>query len=140
ARDLVLRCLRKDPGARFQSAAELRVALEALAHRAPARRAATWWAFAVTAAAILMAAVTMWWPRGKPEAPAQNVTRQVTFDGGITAQAAVSPDGKLLAFASDRSEPGNVDIWLRQISGSGLARLTSQPGLEYNPQFSADGS
>jgi Tol biopolymer transport system component len=32
---------------------------------------------------------------------------------------ALSPDGKLLAYASDRSGEGNLDIWLQQVARGG---------------------
>ena len=49
---------------------------------------------------------------------------------------AVSPDGKLIAFRSDRD--GTPRIWLKQLAGGNEVVLTSGPD-DY-PRFSADGS
>ena len=47
--------------------------------------------------------------------------RLTDFEGAET-NPAISPDGKFVAFISNRS--GAFDIWLIQASGGGLANLT----------------
>ncbi|MFL5487013.1 MAG: protein kinase domain-containing protein, partial [Gemmatimonadaceae bacterium] len=49
----------------------------------------------------------------------------------------VSPDGKWLAFDSDRS--GNMDIYKIRIDGSGLQQLTHNSADEFRPSWSPDG-
>src|SRR5262249_39460170 len=51
-----------------------------------------------------------------------------------------SPDGKLLAYASDRGGDGRYEIWLKQMAGGTSVRVTSGPGAKTNPQFSPDGT
>ncbi|MBN1661325.1 MAG: PD40 domain-containing protein [Anaerolineae bacterium] len=48
-----------------------------------------------------------------------------------------SPDGKRLAFHSDRG--GNLDIWVVNVDGSGLTRLTESPADDRYPAWSPDG-
>jgi Tol biopolymer transport system component len=149
AERLVMRCLRKDPDRRFQTGADLRAALEdlkdesesgaAAARVAPARRQRMGIVLSVAATTAITAAV-VWAPWRHSPAAALSALAQITFDGGIAATPAISPDGKLFAFASDRAEPGNLDIWLRQMTGGTPERLTSRPGVEYNPQCSNDGT
>jgi Tol biopolymer transport system component len=149
AERITLRCLRKDPDRRFQTTADLRVALEDLQEEiasgtspaAPAlapRVGRRWWV-AACLAGIMLVIVAVWLLQAPKEIEPHAVT-QLTFDGGIAATPAISPDGKLLAFASDRATPGNLEIWLRQMAGGSLVRLTSEPGQKYNPQFSPDGT
>ncbi|HUA62892.1 MAG TPA: protein kinase [Verrucomicrobiae bacterium] len=146
---LVMRCLRKDPDRRFQTGADLRAALEdlkdesessgAAVRATPPRRRRT--AIAASVAAIGAITAAVFWAPWRQAPPATlPAPAQITFDGGIAATPAISPDGKLFAFASDRAEPGNLDIWLRQMTGGTPERLTSRPGVEYNPQFSSDGT
>ncbi len=65
---------------------------------------------------------------------------QLTNDPANDVMPAFSPDGKQVAFASDRG--GNWDIYLMDISGGGAGQaiqLTSDPTHEMHPSFSPDG-
>jgi len=72
------------------------------------------------------------------------VPHRITWDTGLTTDPALSPDGKFLAYASDRSGEGNLDIWLQQLAGGEPRgepiRLTSNPTDDSEPTFSPDGS
>jgi dipeptidyl aminopeptidase/acylaminoacyl peptidase len=48
-----------------------------------------------------------------------------------------SPDGKWIAFSSDRA--GSTDIWVGRSDGSGLRRLTFLEGFAGTPRWSPDG-
>ncbi|HEU4497723.1 MAG TPA: hypothetical protein VFR60_00155 [Sphingomicrobium sp.] len=48
-----------------------------------------------------------------------------------------SPDGRRIAFTSDRS--GDPEIYVANSDGSGLARLTDTPGRDAHPSWSSDG-
>jgi len=72
-------------------------------------------------------------------APSYKLT-QLTFDAGLTFQPALSQDGNLVAYASDRAGEGNLDIWLQQRNGSQRIRLTSDPADDLEPEISPDGT
>ena len=63
----------------------------------------------------------------------------MTFDSGLALHPAVSPDGKYLAFASDRAGEGNLDIWVQALPGAEPVRLTKDAADEDYPSFSPDG-
>jgi TolB protein len=63
--------------------------------------------------------------------------KQLTNDPGEDAQPAVSPDGKHIAFTSNRVKGVN-HLFLMDIDGSNLKQLTSDDG-EILPAFSPDG-
>ncbi len=66
--------------------------------------------------------------------------RRVTSDSGLTFRPALSPDGSLLAYASDRSGSGHLDIWVQQIPGGEPRRLTANAADSLDPAFSPDGT
>ncbi len=66
-----------------------------------------------------------------------DVTR-LTFDSKIAANPTWSPDGKKIAFSSDRS--GNREIYVLTLSSQRQQRLTSSPGEDDYPAWSPDGT
>jgi dipeptidyl aminopeptidase/acylaminoacyl peptidase len=73
---------------------------------------------------------------------------QVTSGDFDDTEPAWSPDGKLLAFTSNRSSPDpdltyNSDIWVVAASntdkGAQLNQITTNPGIDMSPAWSPDG-
>src|SRR5262249_20816980 len=79
-----------------------------------------------------------WWLFQQKSPIQMPVLTRLTFDSALNIDPALSPDGKLLAYASDRS--GNLDIWLQHIGGGEPLRLTTDQADERQPSFSPDGS
>jgi Tol biopolymer transport system component len=159
---IVNKCMAKSVNQRYPSMADLLVDLNAvldeLGRSAPSRRSA----IAQPAAAVeepkperktpawlwlpagaALGALAMWalWPTAPPPDPAPEYEfTRVTWDGQFSGFPALSPDGTLLAFASDRSGRGDLDIWVKQVNGGSLVRVTDAPEDELLPSFSPDGS
>jgi serine/threonine protein kinase len=129
-RMVVEKALEKEPGDRYQGMRDLVVDLRRWLRKpvpsmAPAKggQRKWWWAGAVSAsvAAIL-------WLSNRPDYPGPQsllvdakFTRLTNFDG-VETEAAISPDGRFIAFLSDRS--GAFDIWLTQVGSAVFANLT----------------
>jgi Tol biopolymer transport system component len=144
-RVLIDRCLRRQACERFQVMDDVRHALEDVdltaAAAAPAARSSRWMpAFAIVGAAALVAAVVLVWRTRAPPPNAPLVLTRVTSDGGLTTDPALSADGRMLAFASDRGGNGSLDIWVQQTNGGALVRLTDDPADDREPTFSPDGT
>jgi serine/threonine protein kinase/Tol biopolymer transport system component len=135
---IILKALEKESDVRYQSAAELRADLKRLKRdtssgkmtaAAPLPRAGPvkslwlWTAAAVVAVIFLSTLFFFLRPRATVQNPLLNAqfTRLTDFPGAET-DPAISPDGKFVAFISDRS--GTFDIWLIQSNGNSLANLT----------------
>ena len=62
---------------------------------------------------------------------------QLTNDPANDVMPAVSPDGRRVAFASDRS--GTWDLYLMDADGGRAVKLTDDPAHNVHPSFSPDG-
>jgi TolB protein len=63
--------------------------------------------------------------------------RQLTDVPGYDAEAAYSPDGRLIAFCSTRN--GNRDLYVMNADGTDVRQLTDAPGYNGGPFISPDG-
>jgi eukaryotic-like serine/threonine-protein kinase len=90
-------------------------------------------ALAVTLAAVGVAlALTS---RGKH---AERLFVRLTSDAGMTTDPAVSRDGKLMAYASDRGD-AHLHVWIQQLSPDGQAvQVTHGDADEHQPAFAPD--
>jgi Tol biopolymer transport system component len=61
----------------------------------------------------------------------------ITNNPAEDIEADLSPDGKRIVFASDRE--GSYDIWVVNVDGSGLIRLTEESAGDFGPRWSPDG-
>jgi len=69
--------------------------------------------------------------------PKQHTLAALTFDDGLQIGVTWSPDGRFIAYSSDRG--GKFDIWVQQISGGAPVQITKGPGTNWQPDWSPDG-
>ena len=74
----------------------------------------------------IAAAILLWIFIPKKAGPPEFEISRLTFDSGLTWTPAFSPDGKMIAYASDRGG-GDLDIWVQQLAGGTPLRLTTDP-------------
>ena len=65
---------------------------------------------------------------------------RLTATAGLNVDPALSPDGSLLAYASDRAGAGNLDLWVQRIGSETPTPITSDAGDETEPSFAPDGA
>ena len=95
-----------------------------------------WWWIAAGLAPILLVVSYLLFFRTQREASLEQMTR----DPGLATEPAMSPDGKLLAYASDRGGE-SLNIWVKQLVPGGKAlQLTHDNADAHQPSFSPDGS
>lgn len=75
--------------------------------------------------------------RHAPASPRQRTLTRVTFDDGLQIGATWSPDGRFIAYSSDRG--GKFDIWVQQVSGGDPVQITKGAGHNWQPDWSPDG-
>ena len=63
---------------------------------------------------------------------------RLTFDPGLQIQPTWAPDGRFIAYSSDRS--GNFDIWVQPVAGGDAVQITRDPAHDWQPNWSPDGS
>ncbi len=146
---LVFSCLEKDRSQRWQSMLDARIvidqALDGLSHPSAAtpvpppsrwRKAAPPIAAFAAGAALFVA--PLWRPVPQPSAALNGTDTILTADAGLSAYPALSQDGSLVAYASDRSGGGNLDIWVQQVRGGEPIRLTHEEADDSDPDISPD--
>jgi serine/threonine protein kinase/Tol biopolymer transport system component len=149
---VILRCIRKDPDRRFQSMLEVKSALEDLREQVPSGRRTRslasleplhksfpLWTVALSLL-VLAASAGLWFWRSAPPKTLEPVLQRLTTDSGLSLDPAISRDAKMLAYASDRSGEGNLDIWVRQVAGGDPIRITNTAADDNEPDFSSDGT
>ncbi len=154
---IVSRCLEKTREMRFQSARDLAFGLEMVSDTAATAMPAVapapqrWRAALapVMVAASLLIAGASWLLRGGLTPSIDDLLARATFTpfsnfDGSELDAAVSPDGRFVAFLSDRDGP--YHLWLKQIGTGAFQDLTPDAadqrdqGPNRSVGFSADGS
>ncbi len=158
----VAKALAKEPSERYQSAAELAVDLSSLLKRlssgrsqilrsaaapasgeAPPAAKSSWLPAAALAGVLGLAigAGAVYRLGGDEAAERQGYrVRQLTFDDGLSFEPSLSHDGNLLAYSSDSAGRGDLDIWVKQVSGGNPIRLTDDSADDRQPDISPDGS
>jgi Tol biopolymer transport system component/DNA-binding winged helix-turn-helix (wHTH) protein len=72
-----------------------------------------------------------------PREPVLRNLMRATFDDGLQAGPTWSPDGRFIAYSSDRS--GMSQIWVQQVSGGDPVQITRGPHHNWQPEWSPDG-
>jgi Tol biopolymer transport system component/tRNA A-37 threonylcarbamoyl transferase component Bud32 len=160
---IINKALEKDRDLRYQHTSDLRGDLKRLKRDTDSGRATTFreairlrphrrvWAVVGIVALALAALLTLLlalnvsglrdrWLHGPQASPTPWKVTRLTADPGLSDFAALSPDGKLVAYASDRSLDGEPDLYIKQVAGGQPIRLTSDGAGNTMPDFSPDGS
>jgi hypothetical protein len=148
-RDLLARCLEKDPRKRLRDIGEARIRIEEVlsgdaeetsvpagAVAAPPRSLVPWLATAVVAMGLAALAVVHF--REVPVV-APVITSFLNADSGFSAGGStpeLSPDGKWIVFRA-RTADNKAPLWIRPLSSSTSQMLTGTDGASF-PFWSAD--
>jgi serine/threonine protein kinase len=68
----------------------------------------------------------------------QRALARLTYDTGLQSEPTWSPDGRFIAYSSNRS--GNLDIWVQPVSGGNPVQVTKSPAQDWEPDWSPEGS
>ena len=146
----ILRCLRKDPARRYQTMADLKVALDDLAadsdaglpaQTPAARESRRWrWIWAVSVPVLARRRLRRLAVRRhrSDSAPPLRAVPLASLPG-VTRSPSFSPDGNQVAFGWTGPAGNNPDIYVQQIGAGSPLRLTTNPGNDYSPMWSPDG-
>src|SRR5881296_1466958 len=149
---LLRRCLQKDRDQRLHDIADARIEIDETLRRSAEREGPAasaplagrrWILGAAALGCTLLGALIAWLairPTGLNQAnvPQLVSVARLTHDPEFSESPTWSPDGSLLAFASDRS--GNFEIYVRRVDGGQDVNVTNDPGQDIQPAFSPDGN
>ena len=148
-RVLLRRCLNKEREQRLRDVGDARIEIDealgqwgkaepnVLVARQP-RRLRTLLCGAV--GCVLLGTTVGWlFPRiGPDQRPQLLAVERLTHEPEFSESPTWSPDGKQLAFASNRS--GNYEIYVRRVEGGKEVNVSNDPGQDFQPAFSPDGN
>lgn len=132
---VIRRCTAGEPESRFRDMAAVRSALLPT----PLRKRIPW---AAAAMILLVAGVGWFWQSHvQPNAAACLIcnTTQITPDVDTSESPSLSRDGRVVAYSSDRVEPGNLDIFVQTLPSGPIVRITHDAERETAPSISPDG-
>jgi eukaryotic-like serine/threonine-protein kinase len=155
ARSLLQRCLKKDVKQRMQAAGDVRIVIEEtmsgvssllgtqeegrsqgrVEATTPLRRVLPW--AGTVLFAILAAVFAVGYFTRAPQQASLHFSTVTNLDG-VQSQPALSPDGRSVAFVSNRD--GRFNIYVGLISGGRLVQVTNDPNLKVRPAWSRDGT
>ena len=147
---LLRRCLAKNPKRRARDAGDVGLDLETAIDRLgqaehvvapPGRRM---WVASLAGGVLAVAAASaffLWRPQSQDlNVVGTGTMTRITSDAGLTTEPSISADGRLVAYASNRSGDGNLDIYVQQVGGGASIRLTNDPADDREPAVSPDGT
>jgi eukaryotic-like serine/threonine-protein kinase len=149
-RAIILRCLAKEPGQRYQRAGEVRAALEAIhsdlviAPAAPRRTGGRLLLAVAGIVALGLALLVVWLStRPAPPPPDTSATTRGRLSRVVSSSLrafdpAISPDGRMIAYVAE-NPAGRFDVYTTRVAGGAHVRLTDDATRELLPRFSPDG-
>jgi len=146
---IIMRCLRKQPAKRFQTMADLKVALDEIREESDSGKLAPpppkppsrhKWVYAGLGVLAFLAGFFAWWVfrAGSEQSLPVRVVPLTTYPGD-ESRVTFSPDGSQMAFSWNGPDRDNLDVYVRLINGGTALRLTSDPGEDLSPAWSPDG-
>jgi Tol biopolymer transport system component/DNA-binding SARP family transcriptional activator len=124
-----------------QSTADWVAVLKGPPTKAEATRSTSWrrWVLGGAAAGLLVAGIALVVLRARPREVAFGPTHPLAVEGALEMDPAISPDGKVVAYAADPG--GRMRIFLRQVAGGPAVSVSeSLAGYHRAPRWSPDGS
>lgn len=149
-RGLLQRCLEKDPKQRLRDIGDARIEIEEALRRpkklptlpvSAVTAGRRWLLRTVVPAGALLSVLLIWTlvrvaRSTKTDVPRLTSVARLTHDPEFSEWPTWSPDGTMLAFASNRS--GNYEIYVRRVEGGQEINVTNDPGQDIQPAFSPD--
>jgi eukaryotic-like serine/threonine-protein kinase len=152
---LILRCLKKEPERRYQTAIDVKNELQEIKEESDsgtlgassAARPRRRWVPIAAAAGVLSIAATMYWyikqVPSTPPLPSMKVVPVSTL-GGAEIRPVLSPDGTQVAFSWDGGKEypqgrDHFDVYLKLVGSPEARPLTTDPGRNFVVGWSPDG-
>jgi Tol biopolymer transport system component/DNA-binding winged helix-turn-helix (wHTH) protein len=94
------------------------------------------YAIAVLSVILVCVSLLRQWIRSR-HSGRQHALARVTFDPGLQNGATWSPDGRFIAYSSNRG--GKFDVWVQAADGGNAVQITHEPGQNWQAEWSPDG-